>query len=281
MNGDPASEAKVKFKGSNSRRIAYQVGGENNKNQKAIQYVVAHSPPIDNLSRVGGRTIMYHIFFEQSGTFKNELRKLGHEAYDYDIRNDFGETDHIIDLFLEIERAYRLECSIFNNIKTDDMIIAFFPCVRFEDQSILNVRGVNNAMKNWALDKKLQYSLDWHDELHFLYNIVTKLVVVCLEREIPLVIENPYSAQHYITRYWPVKPAVIDKDRRINGDHYKKPTQYFFIGCEPKNNILFEPIEYVEQFKIKEVRDQVKRSLIHPQYANRFLRQYVLEEITG
>lgn len=84
MNGDPASEAKVKFKGSNSRRIAYQVGGENNKNQKAIQYVVAHSPPIDNLSRVGGRTIMYHIFFEQSGTFKNELRKLGHEAYDYD-----------------------------------------------------------------------------------------------------------------------------------------------------------------------------------------------------
>lgn len=161
------------------------------------------------------------------------------------------------------------------------MIIAFFPCVRFEEQSILNVRGVNYAMKNWALDKKLQYSLDWHDELHSLYSMITKLAIVCLTRKIPLIIENPHSAQHYLTRYWPVKPAVIDNDRRINGDHYKKPTQYFFIGCEPKNNILSEPIEYVEQLKIEEVRDQVKRSLIHPQYANRFLRQYVLEEITG
>lgn len=43
-----------------------------------------------------------HCLFEQSGTFKNEFRKLGIEAYDYDILDDFGETDHIIDLFAEI-----------------------------------------------------------------------------------------------------------------------------------------------------------------------------------
>lgn len=47
-----------------------------------------------------------HCFFEQSGTFKNEFRKLGYEAFDYDIQNNFGETDHVIDLFAEIERAY-------------------------------------------------------------------------------------------------------------------------------------------------------------------------------
>ena len=40
--------------------------------------------------------------FEQSGTFKNEFRKLGYEADDYDIRNDFGQIDHIIDLYEEI-----------------------------------------------------------------------------------------------------------------------------------------------------------------------------------
>ena len=40
--------------------------------------------------------------FEQSGTFKNEFKKLGIDAEDYDIRNDFGQTDHIIDLFAEI-----------------------------------------------------------------------------------------------------------------------------------------------------------------------------------
>ena len=47
-----------------------------------------------------------HCFFEQSGTFKNEFRKLGYEAFDYDIQNNFGETDHVIDLFAEIENAY-------------------------------------------------------------------------------------------------------------------------------------------------------------------------------
>ena len=47
-----------------------------------------------------------HCFFEQSGTFKNEFIKLGIPAEDYDIQNNFGETDHVIDLFTEIEKAY-------------------------------------------------------------------------------------------------------------------------------------------------------------------------------
>ena len=47
-----------------------------------------------------------HCLFEQSGTFKNEFKKFGFEAYDYDILDDFGETDFVVDLFAEIERAY-------------------------------------------------------------------------------------------------------------------------------------------------------------------------------
>lgn len=47
-----------------------------------------------------------HCLFEQSGTFKNEFKKLGYEAYDYDIQNHFGETDFVIDLFAEINKAY-------------------------------------------------------------------------------------------------------------------------------------------------------------------------------
>lgn len=48
----------------------------------------------------------FHCFFEQSGTFKNEFKKLGYEAFDYDILNDFGETDFQVDLFHEIETAF-------------------------------------------------------------------------------------------------------------------------------------------------------------------------------
>lgn len=47
-----------------------------------------------------------HCLFEQSGTFKNEFKKLGVESYDYDILNDYGQTDYQIDLFMQIKNAW-------------------------------------------------------------------------------------------------------------------------------------------------------------------------------
>ena len=99
-----------------------------------------------------------------------------------------------------------------------------------------------------------------------------------------LVIENPYTQPHYLTTYWCMKPTIIDKDRTENGDYYKKPTQYWFINCKPKNNLIFEPIEYVETKIIAKVKGtkntsrKTERSPMHPQYANRFIRQYLIDE---
>lgn len=58
-----------------------------------------------------------HCFFEQSGTFKNEFIKLGIPAEDYDIRNNFGQTDNVTDLFAEIENAYDGKSSLFDTIR--------------------------------------------------------------------------------------------------------------------------------------------------------------------
>lgn len=57
--------------------------------------------------RAGGVELRMKInkvfcLFEQSGTFKNQFIRLGVPAEDYDIHNDFNETDHVIDLFAEI-----------------------------------------------------------------------------------------------------------------------------------------------------------------------------------
>ena len=70
--------------------------------------------------------------FEQSGTFKNEFEKLGVHAEDYDILNDFGETDHITDLFAEIDKAYEGKPSLFDEVGNMDLVLAFFPCTRFQ-----------------------------------------------------------------------------------------------------------------------------------------------------
>ena len=125
--------------------------------------------------------------------------------------------------------------------------------------------------------EKLKRDLRLHDELHENYCLITKLAIICLERGLKMIFENPAGTQHYLTRYWCLKPSIIDKDRRQNGDALKKPTQYWFIGCKPKQNIIFEVLDWVETKTIDGLSTK-ERSEIHPQYANRFIRQYILDK---
>ena len=217
-----------------------------------------------------------HCFFEQSGTFKNEFKKLGYEAEDYDILNDFGETDNQIDLFSEIEKAYRRENSIFDKITPDDLIMAFFPCVRFEEQIRLGFRGEQYQLKNYTDEQKLEYDLKLHSELAKLYELVTKLAIVCLRKSLKLIIENPWSERHYLRQFWALKPKIIDKNRRLKGDYYIKPTQYWFIGCEPKDNFVLEPIELTQKKTVEYVNYAVERSLISKNYARRFIKEFIV-----
>ena len=233
-----------------------------------------------------------HCLFEQSGTFKNEFKKLGYEAYDYDIQNEFGETDYVIDLFAEIEGGYEGKPSIFDRIGKEDLILAFFPCIRFENQIMLWFRGQSHSQRDWSLEKKMDFDMGLLDEVSKMYKLVNKLFILCMRKGLQLVMENPYSEEHFLRRYWCYLPAIVDTDRRENGDYYKKPTQYWFLNREPRNNLVFEAITYhgidkkwefrtMEDYSItgaKKIKEA--RSMIHPQYANRFIRQYLIDEVT-
>ena len=166
---------------------------------------------------------------------------------------------------------------MFDDIAQDDLILAFFPCTRFESNITMNFRGESSAQKSWSDFEKLEYSMKLQSELNELYILLCQMTVVCLRKGLRIVIENPYTQPHYLTTYWCMKPALIDKDRTKNGDYYKKPTQYWFINCKPKNNLIFEPLEYVERRIIKN-ENKLERSMIHRQYANRFIRQYLIDE---
>lgn len=155
--------------------------------------------------------------------------------------------------------------------------MAFFPCTRFEQQILLSFWGQQRQDKNMSDIEKLERNLRLHKELHENYILITKLAIICLKRGLKMVFENPAGEQHYLTRYWCLKPSIIDKDRRNNGDAFRKPTQYWFIGLEPKYNLVFEPMEYVKP-KTWSGLSAKERSEIHPQYANRFIRQYILDE---
>lgn len=228
-----------------------------------------------------------HCLFEQSGVFKNAFKKYGIEAYDYDIQNEFGETDYVIDLFKEIEEGYQGEPSLFDKISPDDLIFAFFPCIRFENQIMLWFRGQSASQKKWPLEEKCEFDMNLLKEVSLMYDLVNKMFIICIRKGLKLVMENPYSEEHFLRRYWCYSPAVIDRDRRDSGDYFKKPTQYWFIGLNPKNNLIFEPLEQVESMQPMQyitnknslgIDRKTARSMIHPQYADRFIRQYILDE---
>lgn len=176
---------------------------------------------------------------------------------------------------------------MFDDISQDDLIMAFFPCIRFEDQALLIFRCDQYQLKRKSEIEKLEIDIKAHEELHDLYILITKLAIICFRKGLKIIIENPYSAQHYLTRYWCLNPELIDQNRTERGDYYKKPTQFFFINCESKHNFIFEPLidtklytvsnySHDKDNKIDGQSSKVSRSMIHPQYANRFIREFIL-----
>lgn len=97
-----------------------------------------------------------------------------------------------------------------------------------------------------------------------------------------MIIENPYTQPHYLTNYWCIMPSIIDKDRHANGDFFKKPTQYWFINCEPQNNLISDCVNTVPKKVIGSVKKgehsvQTQRSMISSQYAERFIKQFIIK----
>lgn len=223
-----------------------------------------------------------HCFFEQSGTFKNEFIKLGIPAEDYDIQNNFGETDHIIDLFAEIEKAYGGGISAFDDITEDDLIIAFFPCIHFNDAKTLIFKGLHIGQKNKPLKTIMKKNIDYSQKRQYFYEILMKLVFITEEKNLRLIIENPYnsSGMTFLENNF-INPTIIDKNRMLRGDYFIKPTAYWFINCDATNGFTYQNDK--EQKIIMKTRGANKaglcseeRSMISPDYARNFICDFIL-----
>lgn len=219
-----------------------------------------------------------HCFFEQSGTFRDEFRKLRIGAADYDLCNEFGRTDWVGDLFTQIELAYQGLYSIFDDIHPDDLILAFFPCTYFCGHNEMFFCGTNynyrQLTKAEMLDKIIERS--WIRNRYYI--MLLKLCRAVETRGLKMIVENPYNAHHYLRFNFPYKPAVIDMNRRLRGDYFKKPTQYLFVNCEPAGKVSLQmdkPMEFVME------KSGIERSLISPDYARNFICDHILGINTG
>ena len=222
-----------------------------------------------------------HCFFEQSGTFKNEFVKLGIPAEDYDIQDNFGQTDHVMDLFAEIDNAYNCKDSVFDTISEDDLIMSFFPCIYFCDVNEPLFRLDDLNYRKLSLRERYDKILDRAKSREYFFEMCIKFFCVCDTRGLRMIMENPYSQSHYLVKNFVYKSSVIDRNRRLRGDYFVKPTQYWYVNCEPT---------YGQSFTNQKVKKTVcgikgsdtaglcgeERSLISPDYARNFICDFVL-----
>ena len=222
-----------------------------------------------------------HLLFEQSGTFKNEFIKLGIPAQDYDIQNNFGQTDFVIDLFREIDTAYEGGQSIFDNISKDDLAIAFYPCIYFcaASQMLFSLGDLN--YRRLTFDEKVKKILERAKLRDEFYTRLIKLCAVCVQKGIRLIVENPWSEQTYLKANFIKAPDVVDSNRLLRGDYFKKPTAYWFWNCEPTSGMSYQKDK--EQKTIWSTRGSSKaglcsedRSMISPDYARNFICDFIL-----
>ena len=229
-----------------------------------------------------------HCFFEQSGTFKREFIKLGIPAEDYDIQDHYGETDHVIDLFAEIDNAYEGRPSVFDTITPDDLIMSFFPCIYFSCLSQMGIGWHYHNYKNLSTMEKADAIQKRSENREKFFRLLVRKFAVVEQRGLRLIFENPWSMQHFLKANFIVPPTIVDIDRSLRGDYYKKPTGYWFWGCEPTHQLSLQ-----QDKEVKRIVDQPHekggglcsevRSTISPDYARNFICDFILgkrQEIT-
>lgn len=222
-----------------------------------------------------------HCFFEQSGTFKNEFIKLGIPAEDYDIQNKHGETDHVIDLFAQIENAYDGRPSVFDTITPDDLIMAFFPCIYFSCLSQMGFGWYNHNYVNLSTKEKGDMILQRSANREKFFRLMVQMFAVVEMRGLRMVVENPWAMQHFLKANFIVPPSFIDKDRSRRGDGFKKPTAYWFWCCEPTHGRSYQPNKNVRRVvDCKHDRGggicSEERSTISPDYARNFICDFII-----
>lgn len=223
-----------------------------------------------------------HCFFEQSGTFKNEFIKLGIPAEDYDIQNNFGETDHVVDLFQAIEDAYDGKPSLFDKIRGgEDLIVAFFPCIFFCATSQMAMSWGYTNYRKLSVKEKTKMILRRVAERERFFGLAVKMLTVAKERGLRLIMENPWSEQTYLKANFVMAPTLVDNNRMLRGDYYMKPTAYWFINCEPTHGCSEQMDKQKKTIMSSKGASRAglcseERSMISPDYARNFICDFIL-----
>ena len=102
-----------------------------------------------------------------------------------------------------------------------------------------------------------------------------KHIEVVKRKKIKTIIENPYVG-NWLRKQKEIKqPDLVIQNRRKLGDYFKKPTMFYYYNFEPTYMSEYIIMNDVEQLRINDLNG-IDRSLMHKDFANNFIRKYII-----
>lgn len=139
----------------------------------------------------------------------------------------------------------------------------------------INYRSLTDAE---AIEKILERQQKRHEFIQ----VLTKFVKVCLDKGLRMIFENPVTGS-FLNNYFLKPPTIVDNNRMMRGDYYKKPTGYWFWNCEPTYGLTIQADKVQRKHNEAESRWSAKsglcneeRSMISPDYARNFICDFIL-----
>lgn len=139
---------------------------------------------------------------------------------------------------------------MFDTFTPDDIILAFFPCIKFcSVMEQMQHEDFYDSSQKKAKDfgSPEYYKRKWNtlrrlsqDRFYF-YDIALKLTAVIQIRGLRMIIENPWHPTNFTNHFWFLRTSLIDNDRTRRGDYFRKPTAYWFVNCEPTHGETWQP----------------------------------------
>ena len=225
----------------------------------------------------------------------------------------------LLTCFTRLKQRMRGGVSIFDSITYDDLIIAFFPCIKFcsvmeqiqhEDFYDAAQRRKKNFGTKEYFVRKWEVLRGYSQERFYFYDVLLKLTAIVQIRGLRLIIENPWHPTNFTNHFFFLRTSLIDKNRTLRGDYFVKPTAYWYVNCNPTNGHSFQPTKKSDIRRItagsgasqtkrklkkkidKEILDKwyidhtsdnnicdEKRSMISPDYARNFICDFILGKV--
>lgn len=163
----------------------------------------------------------------------------------------------------------------------EDLIVAFFPCIYFSAMSQMAFSFGCTNYRGMSIREKTEAVLERSRNREQFFRLLVQMFSVVMQRGLRMIVENPWSEQTFLKANFILPPTMVDNDRTRRGDFFKKPTAYWFVGCEQTyGRTEQKPKEVLTILRAKPSGKaglcSEERSMISPDYARNFICDFIL-----